>query len=64
MAARAASGGEARGGRFMYQAPSAPLSMGGVLDSGFTLFRECFTQVFLFAFATSLITAPRAILHP
>ena len=48
----------------MYQAPSAPLSMGGVLDSGFTLFRECFTQVFLFAFATSLITAPRAILHP
>jgi hypothetical protein len=48
----------------MYQAPNAPLSMGGVLDSGFTLFRECFTQVFLFAFATSLITAPASYLAP
>ena len=48
----------------MYQAPSAPLSIGGVLDSGFTLFRECFTQVFLFAFATSLITAPASYLAP
>jgi hypothetical protein len=48
----------------MYQAPNAPLSIGGVLDSGFTLFRECFTQVFLFAFATSLITAPASYLAP
>jgi len=48
----------------MYQVPSAPLSIGGVLDSGFKLFRECFTQVFLFAVATSLITAPASSLAP
>ncbi len=48
----------------MYQAPSAPLSIGGVLDSGFKLFRECFMQVFWFAFATSLISAPASYLAP
>jgi hypothetical protein len=42
----------------MYQAPGSPLSIGGVLDSGFKLFRECFTRVFFFALASSLITAP------
>jgi hypothetical protein len=48
----------------MYQAPSSPLSIGGVLDSGFKLFRECFVQVFLFAIATSLVTAPFGYLAP
>lgn len=42
----------------MYQAPSSPLSIGGVLDSGFKLFRECFAHVFLLAVASSLVTAP------
>ncbi len=48
----------------MYQAPNAPLSIGGVLDSGFKLFRECFTQVFLFAVVTSLATAPASYVAP
>jgi hypothetical protein len=48
----------------MYQAPNAPLSIGGVLDSGFRLFRECFTQVFLFAVATSLVAAPASFVTP
>jgi Uncharacterised protein family (UPF0259) len=42
----------------MYQAPTAPQSIGGVLDNGFKLFRESFVQVFLLAVATSLVTAP------
>ena len=42
----------------MYQAPTAPQSIGGVLDNGFRLFRESFVQVFLLAIATSLVTAP------
>jgi hypothetical protein len=45
----------------MYQVPSGPLSIGGVLDSGFKLFRDCFTQVYLFAIATSLVTAPAGL---
>jgi hypothetical protein len=48
----------------MYQAPNAPQSIGGVLDNGFRLFRECFTQVFLFAVVTSLATAPASYLGP
>jgi hypothetical protein len=42
----------------MYRAPNAPRLIGDVLDDGFKLFRECFTQVFLFAAVISLATAP------
>lgn len=42
----------------MYQAPTSPQSIGGVLDNGFKLFRESFVQVFLLAVAISVITAP------
>jgi hypothetical protein len=48
----------------MYQAPNAPQSIGGVLDSGFKLFRECFTQVFLLAAVTSLAMAPASYFAP
>jgi hypothetical protein len=48
----------------MYQAPNAPLSIGGVLDAGFRLFRECFAQVFLFALAIALVSAPASSLGP
>jgi hypothetical protein len=42
----------------MYQAPTAPQSIGGVLDNGFKLFRESFVQAFWLSVATSLVTAP------
>jgi hypothetical protein len=42
----------------MYQAPTAPQSIGGVLDNGFKLFRESFLQVFFLAVAMSLVSAP------
>src|SRR5262245_50631238 len=59
MHASDASGGRLNRGRIlMYQAPTAPQSIGGVLDHGFKLFRESFVQVFLLAVATSLVTAP------
>jgi hypothetical protein len=42
----------------MYQLASAPQSIGGVLDNGFKLFRECFTRVFFLAAAATLVYAP------
>jgi hypothetical protein len=48
----------------MYQAPTSPQSIGGVLDNGFKLFRESFVQVFLLAAATSLIVAPMNYVAP
>ena len=42
----------------MYQAPTAPQSIGGVLDGGFALFRDSFRTVFLLAVAGGLISAP------
>jgi hypothetical protein len=48
----------------MYQAPSAPLSIGGVLDSGCRLFRECFTQAFVFSLVIALVSSPASSLAP
>jgi hypothetical protein len=42
----------------MYQQPTAPQSIGGVLDSGFKLFRACFIQTFLLAAAAAFVAAP------
>ena len=39
----------------MYQQPTAPASIGGVLDNGFQLFRACFTSVFGLAFLSGLV---------
>ncbi len=33
----------------MYQQPNAPQSIGGVLDSGFKLYRESLSQAYLLA---------------
>jgi len=48
----------------MYQQATAPLTIGGVLDNGFKLFRECFSKVFLFALAGALVIAPINLLGP
>jgi hypothetical protein len=40
----------------MYDKPSAPAGIGGVLDDGFKLFRACFTQVVGLAILASLIS--------
>ena len=40
----------------MYQQPNAPQSIGGVLDSGFKLYRESLSQAYLLG----AIGAPRA----
>jgi hypothetical protein len=42
----------------MYQQPNAPQSIGGVLDSGFKLYRESLSQAYLLAAMASLVTAP------
>ena len=42
----------------MYEAPTAPQSIGGVLDSGFRLVRECFKTAFLLGLIAALIAAP------
>ncbi|MBN1240511.1 MAG: hypothetical protein JXB36_18555 [Gammaproteobacteria bacterium] len=42
----------------MYRSPSAPQSIGGVLDAGFALFRESFKSVFFLAVAGGLVSAP------
>jgi hypothetical protein len=41
----------------MYEA-TAPQSIGGVLDSGFSLFRSAFKSTFLIAFAAAFLAAP------
>lgn len=48
----------------MYQQATAPQSIGGVLDSGFKLFRACFSRVFLLAAVAALVTAPINLLQP
>jgi len=42
----------------MYAAPTTPQSIGGVLDSGFRLIRECFKLAFLLGLAAALVAAP------
>jgi hypothetical protein len=42
----------------MYAAPTTPQSIGGVLDSGFRLVRECFKLAFLLGLAAALVAAP------
>lgn len=42
----------------MYAAPTTPQSIGGVLDSGFRLVRECFKPAFLLGLAAALVAAP------
>lgn len=39
----------------MFQQPTAPASIGGVLDNGFKLFSACFTSVFGLAFLSGLV---------
>lgn len=48
----------------MYQQPNAPQSIGGVLDSGFKLYRESFSKVFLIAVVASLVAAPWNLVAP
>lgn len=42
----------------MYQAPTAPQNVGGVLDNGFALFRVSIGVVFVLAVISGLISAP------
>lgn len=42
----------------MYQAPTEPQAIGGVLDAGFRLFRESFRKVFVLAILASVATLP------
>lgn len=39
----------------MYQRPDAPRSIGGTLDDGFSLFKACFSQVFVLAFVAAVL---------
>jgi hypothetical protein len=48
----------------MYQQATAPQTIGGVLDSGFKLFRACLSKVFLLAAAAALVMAPINLLQP
>jgi hypothetical protein len=48
----------------MYQQPNAPQSIGGVLDSGFQLYRDSVMRVFVLAAAASLVAAPLNIAAP
>jgi hypothetical protein len=48
----------------MYQQPNAPQSIGGVLDSGFKLYRESLSQAYLLAAIAALVTAPANLLQP
>lgn len=48
----------------MYQQATAPQTIGGVLDSGFKLFRACLPKVFWLAAAMALVTAPINLLGP
>lgn len=42
----------------MYSRPISPQSIGGVLDSGFTLYRYALKETFIFAFLSALISVP------
>ncbi len=48
----------------MYQQPNSPQSIGGVLDSGFKLYRESLSQAYLLAALLALATAPVNLLQP
>jgi hypothetical protein len=48
----------------MYQQATGPQSIGGVLDSGFRLYRECVAQTFWFALVLGLFTAPFGLAGP
>ena len=48
----------------MYQQPNSPQSIGGVLDSGFKLYRESLSQAYLLAALGALVTAPVNLLQP
>jgi hypothetical protein len=42
----------------MYQAPTAPQTIGGVLDTGFRLYRACLASTFLFSVVAAFVAAP------
>jgi hypothetical protein len=48
----------------MYQQQNAPQSIGGVLDSGFKLYRESLAKVFVLAAVASLVAAPGNLVAP
>lgn len=48
----------------MYQPPTAPLSIGGVLDHGFRLMRACFTGVIGLAFLSAIVNAIPGLIVP
>jgi hypothetical protein len=48
----------------MYQQPNTPQSIGGVLDSGFKLYRESLSQAYLLGAIWALVTAPVNLLQP
>ena len=48
----------------MYQQPNAPQSIGGVLDSGFKLYRESLSQAYVLGAIGALVTAPVNLLQP
>jgi hypothetical protein len=47
----------------MYQQPNAPQSIGGVLDSGFKLYRESLSQAYVLGAIAALVTAPANLLE-
>jgi hypothetical protein len=48
----------------MYQQPNAPQSIGGVLDSGFRLYRESLSQAYLLGAIAAFVMAPVNLLQP
>lgn len=48
----------------MYSQPTAPLSIGGVLDDGFRLLQACFTRIFGLALLSSIISVVPNLLAP
>jgi hypothetical protein len=48
----------------MYQQPNAPQSIGGVLDSGFKLYRESLSQAYLLGVIGALAMAPVNLAQP
>ena len=48
----------------MYRQPNAPQSIGGVLDSGFKLYRESLSKVFVIAVLAALVAAPSNLAAP
>src|SRR5262249_29744826 len=48
----------------MYQQPNAPRSIGGVLDSGFRLYRDSLSKVFVIAALAAIAGAPGSLVAP